>query len=73
MAKVYYDELTKEYVHEDTGRRIPASDIRTLPHHRREVLRIAGADPYEKPNVPIENETQAEMSYVEKILGDGNA
>lgn len=71
MAKVYYDEKTKDYVHEETGRRIPAMDIRNLPHHRREVLRMAGADPYTKPEVPIENETQVEMAYVERILGDG--
>lgn len=71
MPKVHYDLKTKEYVHEN-GRTIPATDIRTLPHHRREVMRIAGADPNAKPDAPIENETQAEIQYVETLLGDGN-
>lgn len=70
MVKVTYDPKTQDYVHEN-GRRIPASDIRNLPHHRKEVLRMAGADPNIKPEAPIENETQHELAYVERILGDG--
>lgn len=71
MPKVHFDEKTKEYVH-DNGRSIPAVDIRTLPHHRKAVLALAGADPNQKPSAPIENETQAEIRYVETLLGDGN-
>lgn len=71
MAKVWFDAKTKEYKHEN-GRSIPASDIRTLPHHRRAVLNLAGKDPNDPINTPIDNESQAELQYVESILGDGN-
>lgn len=73
MAKVWYDAKTKDWVHEN-GRTIPAQDIRTLPHHRRAVLALMGEQPT-GPNgeqLPYENETQAEIRYVETILGDGN-
>lgn len=71
MAKVWYDAKDKMYKHEN-GREIPASDIRTLPHHRRQVLMIAGVNPDEKLTAPVENESQAEIKYVETILGDGS-
>lgn len=70
MAKVWYDAKTKEYVHEN-GRSILASEVRTLPHHRKAVLSLAGISDLNL-NAPIPNETQAEIAYVEKILGDGS-
>lgn len=71
MAKVWYDAKKKTYEHEN-GRSIPAQDVRTLPHHRKAVLAIAGVDSNADLNTPIENESQAELTYVETILGDGS-
>lgn len=70
MAKVWFDAKDKMYKHEN-GQEIPAYDVRTLPQHRKEVLKIAGLKPGDDINVPIENETQAEIKYVEQLLGGG--
>ncbi len=67
-AKVWFDAKDKMYHHEN-GRTIPAQDIKTLPHHRRAILGMAGLDPNQPITAPIDNETQLELDYVAKLLG----